>query len=49
MNPFDQLELDVLAATGDIELAEMSRLVCYMFGWHPETVTVELFTGTLYA
>lgn len=44
MNPLDQLELDVLAMTGDIEAAEMAGLMaqaaidemielgCYMLG-----------------
>lgn len=48
MNALDQLELDVLAATGDIECAEMAGLMawaamddmitlgCYMLGLPPE-------------
>lgn len=44
MNPIDELELDVLAATGDVEMAEMAGLMaqaavddlieigCYMLG-----------------
>ena len=50
VNPVDELELDVLAATGDIEAAEtagwmareLMNLCCYMLGMPPQAVRIEL-------
>lgn len=47
MTPLDQLELDILAATGDIEIAEMAGLICYMFGVPPQFITGVQIAGLM--